>query len=90
MSICFPQPCAGCALLVFSRRDASDLLSYGLALVPAALLSFLIHLSDRYFLKYFVSVSAVGIYALGYRFGEILYFAILAFELAYPHSSSVI
>ena len=56
----------------------------GSPLLPAALLSFLIHLSDRYFLKYFVSVSAVGIYALGYRFGEILYFAILAFELAYP------
>ena len=70
--------------LRFSRRDAGDLLSYGLALVPAALMSFVIHLSDRYFLKYFVSVSAVGIYALGYRFGEILYFAILAFELAYP------
>jgi O-antigen/teichoic acid export membrane protein len=68
----------------FSRRDAHDLLTYGLALVPAALLSFLIHLSDRYFLKYYVSVSAVGIYALGYRFGEILYFVILAFELAYP------
>jgi O-antigen/teichoic acid export membrane protein len=80
----FPATLRGMRLMVFSRRDASDLLTYGLALVPAALLSFLIHLSDRYFLKYFVSVSAVGIYALGYRFGEILYFAILAFELAYP------
>lgn len=70
--------------LRFSRRDAVDLLGYGLALIPAALLSFLIHLSDRYFLKHFVSLSAVGIYALGYRFGEILYFVILAFELAYP------
>ena len=80
----FPVTLRGMRLSVFSRRDASDLLIYGLALVPAALLSFLIHLSDRYFLKYFVSVSAVGIYALGYRFGEILYFAILAFELAYP------
>jgi O-antigen/teichoic acid export membrane protein len=80
----FPATLRGMRLWVFSRRDASDLLIYGLALVPAALLSFLIHLSDRYFLKYFVSVSAVGIYALGYRFGEILYFAILAFELAYP------
>jgi O-antigen/teichoic acid export membrane protein len=70
--------------LRFSMRDARDLLAYGLALVPASLLSFLIHLSDRYFLKYFTSLSVVGIYALGYRFGEILYFMILAFELAYP------
>ena len=68
----------------FSANDAKDLLGYGLALIPAALLSFVIHLSDRYFLKVFVSVSAVGIYALGYRFGEILYFVIVAFELAYP------
>src|SRR5215471_5490859 len=37
--------------LRFSRHDAHDLLAYGLSLVPAALLSFLIHLSDRYFLK---------------------------------------
>lgn len=70
--------------LRFSRADASDLLGYGLALIPATLLSFLRHLSDRYFLKHFVSMSAVGIYALGYRFGEILYFVMLAFELAYP------
>ena len=68
----------------FSMRDARELLSYGLVLVPGALLSFVIHLADRYFLKVFVSVSAVGIYALGYRVGEILYMVIFAFELAYP------
>jgi O-antigen/teichoic acid export membrane protein len=70
--------------LTFLRRDARDLLSYGLALVPAALLSFLSHLSDRYLLMHFVSISAVGIYALGYRFGEIVYFVMYAFELAFP------
>jgi O-antigen/teichoic acid export membrane protein len=70
--------------LRFSKRDARELLGYGWALVPGALLSFVTHLSDRYFLKMFVSVSAVGIYALGYRIGEILYLVLLAFELAYP------
>jgi len=53
-------------------------------LMPGALLSFVIHLAGRYFLKIFVSVGAVGIYALGYRIGEILYIVLLAFELAYP------
>jgi O-antigen/teichoic acid export membrane protein len=67
-----------------SRQDSRDLLGYGLALIPAGLLSFLLHLSDRYFLKHFVSLHAVGIYALGYRFGEILSFATSAFELAWP------
>jgi O-antigen/teichoic acid export membrane protein len=70
--------------LTFSRRDARDLLGYGLAITPAPVLSFLLHLSDRYILRHFASVGVVGVYALGYRFGEILYFVILAFELAYP------
>lgn len=70
--------------LRFSKADAKELLSYGVVLMPGALLSFVIHLADRYFLKMFVSVAAVGIYALGYRIGEILYIALLAFELAYP------
>jgi O-antigen/teichoic acid export membrane protein len=68
----------------FSRHAAKDLLSYGLAVMPSSIFSFLIHLSDRYFLKHFASVAVVGVYALGYRFGEIMYFVILAVELAYP------
>ena len=67
----------------FSKQDARSLLGYGLAVTPAPILSFFIHLSDRYILRHFVSVGAVGIYALGYRFGEILYFALMAMELAY-------
>jgi O-antigen/teichoic acid export membrane protein len=70
--------------LRFSKSDAKELLGYGVVLMPGALLSFVIHLADRYFLKIFVSVGAVGIYALGYRIGEILYIVLLAFELAYP------
>jgi O-antigen/teichoic acid export membrane protein len=70
--------------LKFSSQDARDLLGYGLALVPAGMLSFLLHLSDRYFLKHFVSLHAVGLYSLGYRFGESLQFVMSAFELAWP------
>ena len=70
--------------LRFSKADAKELLGYGFVLMPGALLSFVIHLADRYFLRIFVSVGAVGIYALGYRIGEILYIALAAFELAYP------
>lgn len=69
--------------LKFSRDDARDLLGYGLAITPMPVLSFLLHLADRYILKHFLSVAAVGIYALGYRFGEILSFVIIAFELGY-------
>jgi O-antigen/teichoic acid export membrane protein len=70
--------------LTFSGRDARDLLGYGIYLIPTGLLNFLLHLSDRYFLKHFSSLQAVGLYALGYRFGEILFFAQQAFVLAWP------
>jgi O-antigen/teichoic acid export membrane protein len=70
--------------LRFSRRDAGDLLGYGVYLLPSGLLNFVLHLGDRYFLKYFASLSAVGLYALGYRFAEILSFVMSAFQLAWP------
>jgi O-antigen/teichoic acid export membrane protein len=84
---------AMCAILIpltlrglplrFSRRDAGDLLGYGVYLVPSGLMNFLLHLSDRYFLKYYSTLAAVGIYALGYRFGEMIAFAMAAFQLAW-------
>ncbi len=70
--------------LRFSRSDAGDLLGYGIYLLPSGLLSFVLHLGDRYFLKHFGSLAAVGLYALGYRFAEILSFVMAAFQLAWP------
>ena len=70
--------------LKFSRRDAADLLGYGVYLLPSGLLSFLLNLSDRYFLRHFSSLAVVGLYALGYRFAEILAFVMAAFQLAWP------
>jgi len=70
--------------LKFSRRDAGDLLGYGVYLLPSGLLMFVLHLGDRYFLKHYGSLAAVGLYALGYRFAEILSFVMAAFQLAWP------
>jgi O-antigen/teichoic acid export membrane protein len=69
--------------LRFSRRDAGDLLGYGVYLVPSSVMSFLLHMSDRYFLKHYSTLAAVGLYALGYRFGEMIFFAMSAFQLAW-------
>jgi O-antigen/teichoic acid export membrane protein len=68
----------------FSGKVARDLLSYGLPFVPAGLCSFLLNLSDRYFLKHYTSMEEVGLYALGYRFGEIIWLLVWAFQLAWP------
>jgi O-antigen/teichoic acid export membrane protein len=69
--------------LRFSREDATDLLGYGIYQVPTALFGFLLHMSDRYFLKHFATLHAVGLYSLGYRFGEILSIALWTFGLAW-------
>jgi O-antigen/teichoic acid export membrane protein len=69
--------------LRFSRKDASELVGWGAYQVPAALLGFVLHMSDRYFLKHFATLYAVGLYSLGSRFGEILSVALMAFGLAW-------
>ncbi|MBI3248598.1 MAG: oligosaccharide flippase family protein [Deltaproteobacteria bacterium] len=68
----------------YSSADARHMLGYGLYLIPTALGSFVLQLSDRYFLKYYSTLSVVGIYALGNRLGEMLSFPMHAFELAWP------
>lgn len=70
--------------LRYSRTDARHMLGYGVYLIPTALGSFVLQLSDRYFLKHYTTLSVVGIYALGSRMGEMLSFPMHAFELAWP------
>ena len=50
----------------------SKVLKFSIPLIPASLGMFILHFSDRYFVKHFCSLSDVGIYSLGYKFGFIL------------------
>jgi O-antigen/teichoic acid export membrane protein len=70
--------------LRFSTTDARGLLSFGLPLIPAGVAGFVLDLSDRYFLKHYTDLHQVGLYSLGYRFGEIIYLFVGAFQLAWP------
>lgn len=70
--------------LKFSSTDAREMLGYGLYIMPTAFCSFLLRLSDRYFLRHYTSLSVVGLYALGNRLSEVLTFPMQAFELAWP------
>jgi len=56
----------------FSFRIAKQILKFTIPLIPASLGMFILHFSDRYFVKHFCSIADVGIYALGYKFGFIL------------------
>lgn len=68
----------------FHWQGIKDQLQYGLPLVPAGAAAFILDLTDRWFIKEYYSVSEVGIYALGYRFGEIMTFVVTAFQLSWP------
>jgi len=57
--------------LRFSKNKIIEILKYGLPLIPAQLGAFIVHLSDRFFIKGYCSIADAGIYSLGYRFGAL-------------------
>jgi O-antigen/teichoic acid export membrane protein len=58
--------------LTFSISKLKQMLRYGLPLLPANFGLFAINFSDRFFLSHLSSLSAVGIYSLGYKLGFII------------------
>lgn len=80
------------SLLLLNRRDlnlqfdrvmARQLLSFGLPLLPLLLMMWVIDLSDRYLLGQFTTLTQVGIYSLGYKFGQAMSFVVTAFTYAW-------
>lgn len=60
-----------------------EYLSYGLPLIPRGLSFWLVNLSDRYIVGFFLGITSVGIYSAAYRIASLPYLvvAILAFVL---------
>lgn len=56
----------------FSFPKLSNLLRFGLPLIPAGIFSWVMHFSDKYLLQKFNSAYEVGLYSLGSRFSNIL------------------
>lgn len=56
----------------FSWPWLKKIFRYGLPFIPAGLCYFVLNFTDRFFLQRFESLSDVGIYGLGYKFGMIL------------------
>jgi O-antigen/teichoic acid export membrane protein len=56
----------------FSLGITKQILKFTIPLIPASLGMFVLHFSNRYFVKHFCSLSDVGIYSLGFKFGFIL------------------
>jgi O-antigen/teichoic acid export membrane protein len=53
----------------FSRAKLGAMVRYGLPLIPVSIGMFVLNFSDRFFLQHYASLTEVGIYALGYKFG---------------------
>jgi O-antigen/teichoic acid export membrane protein len=63
--------------LGFSFEKLRAIAVFGAPLVITSLSAFALNFSDRFFLQRFTNVSAVGIYALGYKFGFMMSFLIV-------------
>lgn len=69
--------------LRFSTKKLRQMIKFGFPLVPSQLGGFIVHLSDRFFIKGYCSIAEAGIYSLGYRLG-----AIPANFVAYPFNQA--
>lgn len=57
--------------LHFSPEKLKQMLKFGIPLIPAQIGAFIVHLSDRFFIKGYCSIADAGLYSLGYRFGAL-------------------
>lgn len=62
----------------FSVNKAKELYKYGAPLIFSNIGAFILTFSDRYFLKFYATLSDVGIYSLGYKFGMLMSVFIIA------------
>ena len=62
---------------------ARELLRFGLPFLPVLLTLWVVDVSDRYLIEIYTTTEDVGLYSLGYRFGQIITFAVTAFTLGW-------
>jgi len=58
--------------LRFSLQKLRGIISFGTPLIITSAAAFTLNFSDRFFLRHFSTISDVGLYALGYKFGFML------------------
>jgi len=56
----------------FSLDELKRMLAYGLPMVPSGFATWILTLSDRYFLKFLSTSTELGLYSLGYNFGLVI------------------
>ncbi|MFA6079513.1 MAG: oligosaccharide flippase family protein [Candidatus Omnitrophota bacterium] len=67
----------------FSRRDLSAMVKFGMMLLPAALMAWVIDYSGRYILEKLVNLHDVGVYSLGNKISQVMMMVVKAFIAAW-------
>lgn len=49
-----------------------EMVKFGLPLIPSNISAYIVHASDRYFIKEYVDLGAAGLYSLGYKIGGLV------------------
>ena len=68
------------------KKYRKDILKYGIPLVPNSLAWWILQLSDRYMVAYFVGAAANGLYAVAYKIPSILNAVVSIFSQAWQLS----
>ena len=63
-----------------------DLLSFGIPFIPSTLSILIINLSDRFLVKFYLGLDALGIYGITYKLGLPMFFVVRAFRSAWVPS----
>lgn len=66
----------------FEREKLKKMTSYSLPLVPAAIASVGLMLSDRWFIKEYLSFDSLGVYGVGAKFASVITIVASAFSFA--------
>ena len=49
-----------------------EMVKFGLPLIPSNMAAYMVHASDKYFIKEYVDMSAAGLYSVGYKIGTLV------------------
>ncbi len=59
--------------ITYNHRLSKEMLKYSLPLIPSSVATTIVNYSDRYFIKYFISIHDAGIYALANKIGTVVH-----------------
>jgi O-antigen/teichoic acid export membrane protein len=68
---------------VFSRPAVSDLLRFGLPMIPNGIAYLVVEMSDRYLMLHLLDKETLGLYSANYKFGTLMLLLVSAFRTAW-------